>query len=579
MDASLTSQLKDVVGILKKQEKGISREYGILLCVLAEPTLKSQTLVGYLRQLRDSVSLLGKEHERLVGTVLNLDWLNRDEIVIKEYQSFCLNLVSAHPYYLRACVRMLVKHFFPADQVNPKSLGSASESDPDDAAREKDSFRFQRVHVLLRALTQIVPTTVIVLMQFLEECFPYLTRSVYTHEVYTHNMLQLLQYLPDLRLKILELLVNRMLRLDVRASRREIQETDISSDEEETEENLSIFPMEGVEGGEKAQEAGQQAAPQMKHGEADRLDIMMNLTFAYIYCVCHPSGELDWEVTKMLYRELLSVFDKFVLPTHASCHTQFLLFYICSFKQLLWEGFTDYLWKKVTTPMTQGVFRIAAAGYIGSFLARATYIDAGTVKTVLDLMVTWVHNYLEERAGDSLHADLTHHGPFYAVCQAFFYVFCFRNQELIGLRKGYKWAKSLRLQHIVTSKLNPLRVCLPLVCQTFASVSRMHQLAFCDTIIERNNRYKFYVKDTVLEAFFPFDPYLLRRSGHWILPLFRKYEGKLPDKEQEEVTEEDVDNFLPVEEVEDITTKLGSSIPNSAIDIMQYGTSPGFKHG
>lgn len=44
------------------------------------------------------------------------------------------------------------------------------------------------------------------------------------------------------------------------------------------------------------------------------------------------SGTLHVERTKELYRDLLSVFDKLILPTHASCHVQYTLFYLCSFR-------------------------------------------------------------------------------------------------------------------------------------------------------------------------------------------------------------------------------------------------------
>jgi len=43
-------------------------------------------------------------------------------------------------------------------------------------------------------------------------------------------------------------------------------------------------------------------------------------------------GKLDINNTKDLYRDLVSVFDKLILPTHASCHVQYFMFYICSFK-------------------------------------------------------------------------------------------------------------------------------------------------------------------------------------------------------------------------------------------------------
>ena len=59
-----------------------------------------------------------------------------------------------------------------------------------------------------------------------------------------------------------------------------------------------------------------------------------------------------------------------------------------------------------------------------------------------------------------------------------------------------------------------LHICL------FTTHCRLHQLMFCDSIIERNNRQGLPVVGSVtseesesnpLESFFPFDPYLLKR--------------------------------------------------------------------
>ena len=44
------------------------------------------------------------------------------------------------------------------------------------------------------------------------------------------------------------------------------------------------------------------------------------------------AGVLDWEVTKKLYLDMVKTFEKLLLPTYASCHVQFLMFYICSFR-------------------------------------------------------------------------------------------------------------------------------------------------------------------------------------------------------------------------------------------------------
>ena len=87
----------------------------------------------------------------------------------------------------------------------------------------------------------------------------------------------------------------------------------------------------------------------MKHDQADKLDCLMYVMFEYITNVClengkrsfldehHPRenvlrlGTVNYEQSKSLFRDLLNIFNKILLPTHDSSHVQFLLFYICSF--------------------------------------------------------------------------------------------------------------------------------------------------------------------------------------------------------------------------------------------------------
>lgn len=93
--------------------------------------------------------------------------------------------------------------------------------------------------------------------------------------------------------------------------------------------------------------------------------------------------------------------------------------------------------------------------------------------------------------------------------------------------------QSLRLTSIVTSHLNPLRVCLPTVATAFAGVTRTYQLVYCHTILERNARSRLAVvysnctsiPEECLETFFPFDPYLLKKSGTRITPIYRQYQA------------------------------------------------------
>ncbi|GLD61205.1 RNA polymerase I-specific transcription initiation factor RRN3 [Lates japonicus] len=108
--------------------------------------------------------------------------------------------------------------------------------------------------------------------------------------------------------------------------------------------------------------------------------------------------------------------------------------------------------------------------------------------------------------------------------------------------------------------LNPLKVCLPSVTSMLPAITRKYQVVFCYTIIERNNRHMLPVvrssaggdcvttNTNPLDSFFPFDPYLLKRSGELIEPLYQVWEELvdvelLPAKTGQGLRE-DEDDFL-----------------------------------
>merc|ERR1711994_121955 len=153
-----------------------------------------------------------------------------------------------------------------------------------------------------------------------------------------------------------------------------------------------------------------------------------------------------------------------------------------------------------------------------------------------------------------MYTNLKSHGPFYAACQATFYIFAFRHKELTADSGGVKFAQSLGVNSIVTSQLNPLRVCLPGVVRNFTSVARNYQLAYCQTVIERNNRINLpvvgslssgsKVKPLLLDCFFPFDPCLLPRVKPWVETHYLQYQWlqgilQTEDEDDEESSDEE----------------------------------------
>lgn len=114
-----------------------------------------------------------------------------------------------------------------------------------------------------------------------------------------------------------------------------------------------------------------------KHPIAHILDICLDKIINFLIAECYnvQTGELYWDKAKSLYQTLMTVFDKVILPTYNSHHVQFPLFFFCSFKITLSEGFLTYLWKKVCDPSVPSIHRTSAVGYIASFLARASFVN------------------------------------------------------------------------------------------------------------------------------------------------------------------------------------------------------------
>ncbi|XP_029945864.1 RNA polymerase I-specific transcription initiation factor RRN3 [Salarias fasciatus] len=549
-----------VAEMLEKHRRGDSSDYELLKHQLADPDIKDAQIVSWLQEFRGCMTQFTKDHEQLIYTVLRLPWVGRSPPVVEEYLAFLGNLVSAQTVYLCSCLKMVVSHFTPKRVTICEGGVDISDSDDED---ENLPRSFDQCHQALQLILRYVPSTSRFLTPILQESFPFIQKSSRNLECYVHNLLRVTVYIPAIRRDVLELIVGKMLKLDVSASRADIEEAEEKAEqsqrtEEQTEEGL--FHMD------EDVSADQPAVPlMMSHPMAEKLDALMVVFMSYIKDVCHMDGSLHVEQTKALFRDMLGVFDKLILPTHASCHVQYTLFYLCSFRVALAEAFLDHLWRILQDPSRPAVLRQSAAGYMGSFLARARFVPVLTVRACLDLLLSWIHRYLDgqDAGGRQPCCDISLHGPFYAACQAAFYTLVFRHAALLenNMKKGLEYLQSLNLERVVMSQLNPLKVCLPAVSSMFAAVTRKYQVAFCYTILERNSRLVLPVVrssaggDSVatvtnpLDSFFPFDPYLLRRSGQVIQPLYQTWD-ELADAEltspsrEPQTSKEEEDDFL-----------------------------------
>ena len=119
------------------------------------------------------------------------------------------------------------------------------------------------------------------------------------------------------------------------------------------------------------------------------------------------------------------------------------------------------------------ITRVAAAGYVASFVSRAKFVDQAMTRKVITHLCRFLETQMDELAmhgggpGTGGGQDLP---VFYAVTQAVFYIFCFRWRDLmdepdedehIVIDEGRRWMMGLEtVKRAVSSPFNPLKVSL-----------------------------------------------------------------------------------------------------------------------
>jgi len=478
-------------------------------------------LVMWLEELQANITVLGshqsEQMEGLVMELLKLQWADQSKAVVTAYKSFLVNLVSANTRYTRAAIKALIGNF-------------------KGGIRESDSNVFRNTHEVLKGLLTVSPVGARdEILQQIDLRFPFYKMAAYKQVCYVSAVVEMSKYVADSRQQVLCLLMEKIIKIDAHLSREYIDEAYRARDYEDGELDNQVLT----------------------------LDLFMKLMFHFIHGETHIQEEYNHDKATPLVDCFMKIFSTHVLPTFNIVHTQFLYLYLSSLSPTICARFLLENWKTFCNPNTPSILRQTAMAYIASFLSRATFVSVSLVMTYLDRITSWAMTYIrtrETQAGgfDFMYTDLNHHGPFYSACQAIFYVFSFRHTELTGSEGRMKSLQGMSWQSLVTSHLNPLRVCLPGVVRNFSSIARSYQLAYCTSIIQRNNRINLPVvgslsmasskgKPLLLDCFFPFDPFLLEQTKEMVENIYRPYTGEIIDDSDEE---EDMDDDSE-EEVDD----------------------------
>lgn len=228
------------------------------------------------------------------------------------------------------------------------------------------------------------------------------------------------------------------------------------------------------------------------------------------------------------------------------------------------DAFLKWLWGKFISPTTASILRQNSVAYIASFISRSRSVNKATLICWLQRICRWIHKYIDQTQSSNSNMKSHAHGAFYSACQAVFYMIVFRQDEFKDSKAALDKISRNGLQKVVTCHLNPLRYCLPAIVRNFSSLAQYLQLAYCETIIQKNRRLNLPIvgqdeigsalnasfsnvdPGAVLHSFFPFDPYTLKHSKQFVSIHYRQYVGNIVNEEvsssDEELTDEDLES-------------------------------------
>ena len=447
---------------------------------------------------------------------------------------------------------------------------------------------------MIKLLLRKVPSASGTLASVIKTNFPNDLEPARSYIQYQKHLLRLIETVPELKSQVLALAVQRLVDND-----EQVQQ-DIEDMEEEAEEKLLQRPSSKDGDGNESDDSDIESVSESEETitEEERrlrdlrlkvakmdgsLDLLFNYYTPLIDGKTAPQGSVA-------YQELLAHFGAFIMP-HRCRHAQFLQFHFAQLSPAYTTIFVQRCLDLAINKNGSSQEKATACAYIASFIARGSRVSKSSVRDVFGILCDILNEMRLQHEPKCRNPDRRiSSGLYYAIAQALFYIFCFRWRDLVigstspdtdsdiseedALADGHDliWLAGIQetLRVNMHSKLNPLKVCAPSIVQEFANIAQHLRFLYVFSLLETNKKlrlgqaYTYYGsqglsdigrRETVfdrktgeahhqLESYFPFDPYHLPKSKHWVAGEYNDWKaprGMRKDDDDEESDSEDED--------------------------------------
>ena len=554
----------------------------------ADNAPSTATVRVHLQAVYANVSSLNKRCDDLVSAILFAEWIGRDEAYFSLYAKFVGLLAAAQGGYLGRIMFALVELLGP--ERTRRLPGCRVVRRP---------LIHQRAMRTIQDIVEKVPVASSTLAQVIQRKLSFDFEKPEERITYIKNFLVLIGLVPELKAEVLAMITSELVKLDVSVQADLDDEDDDLGEEllqdvassqtlvaETSQLSLRIGKLGDEGDGGSTTEDSDIEDDQDGHPDVLRrrklrdsvcqVDAVMDLLFQYYDELVLSS----LEVRESTIAQLIAHFENIILPTYRSRHPQFLIFHFAQTSPVTVDRFVTSCIQILNDKTLPPVLRQSSAAYLAGFVGRGAHVSPTVVRDCFTMLCDDLNDLRTEIEPRCVGPDLKRYNTFYATMQAIIYIFCFRWRDLAVAPSDvdvdedesgdedepdhFQFSDAIRdtLTSAIYSKLNPLRVCTPAIVQQFAKI--VHQLGFMYvfTKIEANKHVRLATSRTniadlavnqpdrdltwvgengIMEGHFPYDPYHLPVSRHWVENDYLEWKG-IPEPNEGESDSDDVED-------------------------------------
>ncbi|CAH1755759.1 584_t:CDS:2 [Entrophospora sp. SA101] len=186
--------------------------------------------------------------------------------------------------------------------------------------------------------------------------------------------------------------------------------------------------------------------------------------------------------------------------------------------------FITLILRKALGEQESEIIKLAATQYLASFAARAKFLGKQELHQMFHIIGNWVEGYISKYKISIAYKQAKQNKHFYSVLTAIIYVFCYRWKDLTnknGWCKESDWVKT-----ILNSKFKPLEMCTRSIVEVFIYIANKVKFLQCSTDCGTHHDDD-EEEESLWEVstFFPFDPFGLKTSQHYLNDIYIHWEG------------------------------------------------------